>query len=86
MEKATKKVVVLVMKRDIMKDSRLLKNYFMKKLYSTILLVFITIPALAVGELGAWDKSEKDSVWSLFTPLFIFIGLIILAWFDRKNK
>ena len=56
------------MKRDIMKDSRLLKNYFMKKLYSTILLVFITIPALAVGELGAWDKTEKDSVWSLFTP------------------
>ena len=58
----------------------------MKKLYSALLFALISIPVLAVGELGAWDKSEKDSVWSLFTPLFIFIGLIILAWFDRKNK
>ena len=58
----------------------------MKKLYSALLFALISIPVLAVGELGAWDKSEKDSVWSLFTPLFIFIGLIILAWFDRKSK
>ena len=58
----------------------------MKKLYSALLFALISIPVLAVGELGAWDKSEKDSVWSLFTPLFIFIGLIILAWFDRKSE
>lgn len=58
----------------------------MKKLYSTLLLALITIPTLAVGELGAWEKSEKDSVWSLFTPIFIFIGIIIFAWFDRKSK
>ncbi len=58
----------------------------MKKLYSILLLALIAIPTLAVGELGAWDKPEKDSVWSLFTPLFIFIGIIIFAWLDRKNK
>ncbi len=58
----------------------------MKKLYSALLFALISIPVLAVGELGAWDKSEKDSVWSLFTPLFIFIGIIIFAWFDRKSK
>ena len=58
----------------------------MKKLYSALLFALISIPVLAVGELGAWDKSEKDSVLSLFTPLFIFIGIIIFAWFDRKSK
>ena len=58
----------------------------MKKLYSSFLLALIAIPSLAVGELGAWDKSEKDSVWSLFTPIFIFIGIIIFAWLDRKSK
>ena len=58
----------------------------MKKLYSALLFALISIPVLAVGELGAWDESEKDSVWSLFTPLFIFIGIIIFAWFDRKSK
>ena len=62
------------------------KHCLMKKLYSILLLALIVIPAFAVGELGAWDKSEKDSVWSLFTPLFIFIGIVIFAWFDRKSK
>ena len=57
----------------------------MKKLYSILLLTLIAIPALAVGELGAWDDLKSGS-----SPISTFFGIavgiivfvfIIYMWF-----
>ena len=57
----------------------------MKKLYSILLLALIAIPALAVGELGAWNDLKSDS-----SPISTFFGIavgiivfvfIIYMWF-----
>lgn len=44
----------------------------MKKLYSTLLLALITIPTLAVGELGAWDDLRSGS-----SPISTFFGIVL---------
>lgn len=59
----------------------------MRKLYATLLLTLFTIPMLAIGELGAWEEdSDNFSVWELFIPVFVIIGLFVFAGIGRKKK
>lgn len=58
----------------------------MKKTFVSLIILFISFPVLAVGEQGVWHEDDNFSIWSLFTPVFILIGLAILAWWDREDK